>query len=135
MNAHINERFTTKAVVKTLHSVPEKPKPALNLSIREYFKSPLKARNLVSWHTALDIPTAAEINRIDKGNEIDCIEVPINKIVGPWKDKEEYLQDHYELLREDAVAPLRCAVEEVRANPKMLESESDEHAGIYENVC
>ena len=139
MNAHLRERFAGNNLMEIPDQpsgVSKKPVTTLNLSIREYFQNPLKTHDPSNWHTFPEIPTGNEIGRIDKGDmEDDEVEVPPNKIIGAWGNKEEYLQAHYELLREDAISPLRAAVAEVKANPKILESESEEHAGIYENVC
>ena len=82
-----------------------------------------------------ELPSPAEIGSFKDGKSATLeYEVPANKIDGAWKDKDDYLQSHYELLREDAVAPLREVVEEFHARPYMMEKDSEEHAGIYENV-
>lgn len=47
---------------------------------------------------------------------------------------EAYLSAHYELLREDAVKPLRDAVGVVRANPSADENALPGAIGIYEKV-
>ena len=83
-----------------------------------------------------EIPTSAEVGLLKDGKPVlDEVPVSANIIEGAWEDKEQYLQSHYELLREDGVAPLRDAVAEVRAKPRMTEVESQEHAAIYESVC
>ena len=103
--------------------------------IREYFD---KANNLPtdhSWLTLPELPTSVEVGRLKKGKPtVGEIPVPVNKVDGPWSSKQEYLQSHYELLREDGVASLREAVEEIRAKPELMEKDSQEHAAIYENV-
>jgi len=55
-------------------------------------------------------------------------------VVGPYKSKEDYLERHYTLLREDAVAPLRDVVSELQIHPHIMEKESDNSAYIYEKV-
>ncbi|MCJ1436993.1 hypothetical protein MMC27_006376 [Xylographa pallens] len=103
--------------------------------IREYFD---KASNLPtdhSWLTLPELPTSVEVGRLKNGKPtVGEIPVPVNKVDGPWSSKQEYLQSHYELLREDGVASLREAVEEIRAKPELMEKDSQEHAAIYENV-
>ena len=47
---------------------------------------------------------------------------------------EEYLSAHYELLREDAVRPLREAVQQVRITPQAKEDAFQGSIGIYEKV-
>lgn len=46
----------------------------------------------------------------------------------------EYLSAHYELLREDAVRPLREAVQQVRITPQAKEDAFKGSIGIYEKV-
>ena len=65
---------------------------------------------------------------------LEPIPISPNIVEGAWEDSEQYFQSHYELLREDGVAPLRDAVAEVRAKPRIMEADSEESAGIYENV-
>ena len=104
-------------------------------SVRDYIDQANNLPTDQSWLTLPELPTSAEIGRLENGRPtIGEIPIPINKIKGPWFSKEEYLQSHYELLREDGVAPLREAVEEIRAKPDLMEKDSKEHAAIYENV-
>lgn len=82
-----------------------------------------------------ELPTSAEVGLVENGKRLDGdIEILANKIDGPWSSRDKYLQAHYELLREDGTAPLRQAVEEIRANPELMEKDSKENAAIYENV-
>ncbi|MCJ1248088.1 hypothetical protein MMC30_005303 [Trapelia coarctata] len=87
------------------------------------------------WLALPELPTAGEVGSF-VGDRPATLEYKLqpNKIDGPWKDKEEYLRSHYELLREDAVAPLRDVVQEFHAKPNMMERDSQEHAAIYEKV-
>jgi helicase required for RNAi-mediated heterochromatin assembly 1 len=57
--------------------------------------------------------------------------LPDNIIVGPWTSKEDYIGAHYQILREDAIAPLRYVVSEFRQHPNMLETND---VGIYTHV-
>lgn len=105
-------------------------------NIRKYFANNPEGSSEDPWLSLPEIPTTKEI-----GNIVDGILLPYgtvvlqpNKIAAPWASKAEYLKSHYELLREDAVCPLRDVVEEFRAKPWMLERQSVEKAGIYENV-
>ncbi|MCJ1404379.1 hypothetical protein MMC11_007604 [Xylographa trunciseda] len=103
--------------------------------IREYFGKASSLPTDQSWLTLPELPTSAEVGRLENGMPIvGEILVPANKIDGRWSSKQEYLQSHYELLREDGVASLREAVEEIRAKPELMEKDSQEHAAIYENV-
>lgn len=135
VNRHVAERFSRNGYLMHPSATFGKPVMKLNVNIREYVRSPISTPESPSWVSTREIPTAEEIGGVHRGlDEEEVIEIPPNKIEGPWIDKEEYFKSHYELLREDAVAPLRSAVEEVRATPMMTEYESNEHAAIYENV-
>lgn len=87
------------------------------------------------WLALPELPTAEEVGSF-VGDRPATLEYALqhNKIDGPWRDKEYYLRSHYELLREDAVAPLRDVVQEFHQKPNMMERDSKEHAAIYEKV-
>ena len=75
------------------------------------------------------MPTSAEI--LLHAN--DEVMLPANRIDGPWKSKDKYLKAHYSLLREDAVSPLRDAVDQFRRSPEMTENDN-KVVSIYERV-
>lgn len=56
------------------------------------------------------------------------------KIEGPYDNTEDYLRTEYELLREDALRPLREVVAEVRKDPYKEEARYEKNVGIYEPV-
>lgn len=61
----------------------------------------------------------------------DVVDLPSNCINGAFDSVDDYLQTHYELLREDAFACLRDAVLLMRENPNT----GDTHdVSIYEDV-
>ncbi|KAL8813625.1 MAG: hypothetical protein Q9200_000107 [Gallowayella weberi] len=102
-----------------------------NPVIRQYFKDiPSSAQGLSFVHVP-EIPTSEEIS-VPADDEEG--EVPVNHVVGPWASKQKYLADHYALLREDGVAPLRNVVAELKAVPEVLEKDSLEKSQIYEKV-
>ena len=70
----------------------------------------------------MEIPTTREILGNDEDEDDDGVDIPVNRIDGPWDSKVDYLRAHYELLREDAVAPLRDAVAAVKEAPEMQDS-------------
>lgn len=57
--------------------------------------------------------------------------LPHNIVKGPWPSKEAYIGAHYQILREDAIAPLRRSVADVKKNPGMQE---DGDTCIYTHV-
>lgn len=97
-----------------------------NLSIRKYIKTFDQPVDSSSWTTFRDIPSSNEIFTPNRADHEDNLEVSENTVVGPYSSKEDYLERHYSLLREDAVAPLRDVVSE--------ESESENCAHVYEKV-
>lgn len=106
-------------------------------TIRDYVKSfrNIEASNPSSWLSKSEIPSSTEINGEGQDNTDEPVAVPVNKPVGQWDSKELYLSDHYLLLREDAVSPLRNVVSELRNEPTIMEDNSQENASIYEKVC
>ncbi|KUJ09467.1 uncharacterized protein LY89DRAFT_701455 [Mollisia scopiformis] len=51
-------------------------------------------------------------------------QLPTNIVDGPWDSRSEYLKAHFEILREDAIAPLRNAVKAFKENPEMFDDAS-----------
>ena len=109
-----------------------------SVSIRSYVKEDKggDGSNKTAWVNKGDIPSSMEINGdgAQESSDLD-LEVPTNQVAGPWTSKEKYLGDHYGLLREDAIAPLRDVVYELRNEPNIMEKDSQENASIYEKVC
>lgn len=107
----------------------------VNPALRDYWKE-AKAEDPTEndpWASKPEIPSAAEVLGTDlPEDDEDCVELMPNRISGPWPSKSSYLRAHYELLREDAVAPLRDAVAYVRDEPNMMDSKE---VSIYEKVC
>ncbi|KAH0553251.1 hypothetical protein GP486_006591 [Trichoglossum hirsutum] len=105
------------------------PVPA-NEALRSYWRNvpAVQSGSSEAWLSKPEVPTTSEILNIAGDQFVD---IPDNKIDGPWPSKEDYIGTHYELLREDAVAPLRDAVAEVKENPRMKDN-SD--ICIYDNA-
>jgi len=57
--------------------------------------------------------------------------LPHNIIDGPWPSKEAYLGAHYQIRREDAIAPLRRAVDEFKKCPTLAD---DSEICVYKDV-
>ncbi|OJD19342.1 hypothetical protein AJ78_00704 [Emergomyces pasteurianus Ep9510] len=109
------------------------PNITLNKDIQEYVEETRRAAGGDTWTAKPELPTTNEILGIDEcddssGNHVDLVP---NKIQGPWPSTEVYLETHYDLLREDAVASLRDAVAYVKGDPRMKDSLD---ACIYEKV-
>lgn len=82
------------------------------------------------WASANDTKSLAPAD----DDEVESFENVFNKIDGPWPSKIEYLRSHYLLLREDALRPLREAVEHVRGMVDLDEDPSRSTIGIYDQV-
>ncbi|KAL4808756.1 P-loop containing nucleoside triphosphate hydrolase protein [Aspergillus unguis] len=129
INSHLGERLKKTTLSKTTPSpgAVEKVTP----EIRQYFSQAhnqgTESHAFDSWLSKPEIPSAEEIF----GDSDEYLDLPTNKIDGPWESKDAYLKSHYELLREDAVAPLRDAVAIFRHNPDM---DDDKHVFVYEKI-
>ncbi|KAH7311881.1 P-loop containing nucleoside triphosphate hydrolase protein [Rhexocercosporidium sp. MPI-PUGE-AT-0058] len=100
-----------------------------------------------AWRNLPEVPSSAEIKPVYKDPNIveeeseewnayqqDLLydeKLPHNIVDGPWPSKEAYLGAHYQIIREDSIAPLRSAVTEVQHTPSM--DETDE-TRIYTGV-
>ncbi|KAI9664287.1 MAG: hypothetical protein M1829_005842 [Trizodia sp. TS-e1964] len=114
----------------------------LNKTLHDYGtkEPPQEMLDSCSWLLRREIPTSREILGYDNEvkpaagarDEIGTeVEIPINIVDQPWDSKADYIGAHYQLLREDTVAPLRDAVDELRAEPSTLDNE---RVCVYENV-
>ena len=115
-------------------SFTARPTMTTNLSIRKYVKIFDQPVDSSDWTTFREIPSSHEIFDQGRTEHTEAVEVHENIVVGPYSSKSDYLERQYSLLREDAVAPLRDVVSEVQAYHRMMESESDNSAYIYEKV-
>ncbi|RAL12713.1 putative DEAD box helicase involved in nonsense mediated decay [Aspergillus homomorphus CBS 101889] len=116
-----------------LSEPPEVPKDKKNhacLEIRNYL-FPQDTEDSEPWLNRPELPSSEEIMGTADDADEDFVDLAPNNIFGPWESKSAYLKAHYELLREDAVAPLRDAVAYVRDDPKMMDNKV---ASIYEKV-
>ncbi|KAL4788637.1 P-loop containing nucleoside triphosphate hydrolase protein [Aspergillus varians] len=103
----------------------------VNKDIRNYFVQPpiqdLNTGVSNPWHSKPEVPSSDEI----LGTDGEFVDLMPNKLEGPWDSKDAYLKAHYELLREDAVAPLRDAVAIFRCDPDMSDNK---HVSVYDKV-
>jgi helicase required for RNAi-mediated heterochromatin assembly 1 len=122
-------RISARQIVKNRSSSP--PANPVNKNIRSYCWE--SSRNLVTaeerWLQKPDLPTTSEILGNDDPNE--NVFLAPNKISGPWPSKQDYLRTQYNLIREDAIAPLRDAVAIVRDSPHM---DDTGRISIYQKV-
>jgi helicase required for RNAi-mediated heterochromatin assembly 1 len=149
VNAHLTERFG-RSSIRDYRDVPNDNIPTsaptrVNKDIREYFELAKKPVTAGAWIDKPEIPGPTEIlPPLNKGEFIlsdaqalvDTTEhLRPHRPEGAYASNEDYLGTKYELLREDAIRPLREAVDAVRQDPYKDEGEYDNHSiGIYEPV-
>ncbi|EGD92834.1 DEAD box helicase [Trichophyton tonsurans CBS 112818] len=111
------------------HSLCElHPTVHIDKEIKEYVTSSDHSGTPGTWTANPELPSSEEILGLD---DEEVISLGVNQIHGPWPSKDTYLKTHYELLREDAVAPLRDAVAYFRHDPRMSDSSQ---CCVYEKV-
>ncbi|KAK2756551.1 hypothetical protein FQN54_005444 [Arachnomyces sp. PD_36] len=103
----------------------------LNKDIRAYVAAANRPGDKNQWNGKPEIPSPKEILGSSDSEEADVIDLVPNLIRSPWPDVHTYLKAHYDLLREDAVSPLRDAVAYFKESPFMGDSTS---VSIYEKV-
>ncbi|PVI01502.1 P-loop containing nucleoside triphosphate hydrolase protein [Periconia macrospinosa] len=157
MNAHLSERFPIPIRGKDNHpdpdplSTPSATRSRANNDIEKYFKdAETPVTGAGPWLYEPEIPTPSDILQDPNNPKASAfieqtgklVEIPDdlyprpNKIEGPYKDNEDYLQTQYNLLKEDCLGPLREAVNQVRKDPLLDEAEYPQSAsiGIYDPV-
>ncbi|KAF4542629.1 Dead box helicase [Lasiodiplodia theobromae] len=140
LNPHIQERFSNMNITGDLRAnislaQPSLAEPSLALPyvIRKYVSDSNLPVNSESWLSRPEVPTTDEI--LDTQDVFqDTVSVPVNNVNGAWASKEEYLESHYELLREDTIRPLREALGRIRAKSWAKEEEYGNTVGLYSNV-
>jgi helicase required for RNAi-mediated heterochromatin assembly 1 len=147
VNAHLTERFGRASLHNNTildDNVPASTPSRVNNDIRQYMQLAKKPVTAGSWIDKPEVPSSLEIlPPREKAAFISDAQALIDiggglrshKAEGAYSSNEEYLGTKYELLREDAIRPLREAVEEVRKSPYKDEGEYDNNnIGIYEPV-
>lgn len=132
MNEHLSERFSRgrkSQVRNNTASDPNHTAEPLNRDIRAYVAAAnkLPTNTAKPWLFKSEIPTSGEI--LD--DEEEPVQLSENRLNRPWPSQKKYLETHYELLREDAVAPLRDAVHQFKNTPNMSD---DGHLVVYTKV-
>jgi helicase required for RNAi-mediated heterochromatin assembly 1 len=142
INANLSERFRGTLSSFPNDNIPTSGISRINNDIREYFQLAKKPVTGGAWLDKPEIPIPSEIlcekPVYSSSNEalIEVVEsIRPHKIEGAYEDNEDYLRTKYELLREDAVRPLREAIDEIRADPFKDEAEYNNRSiGIYDPV-
>lgn len=148
MNSHLTERLGAFRPDDNPYPDPEVAPLArpsrINEDISKYyqdFKKPVV--NAGPWIHKPEVPTSTELIEdpqvsCTSGEKIVDLNEKLrpNKIKGAYDNNEEYLGTQYDLVREDALRPLRQAIKEVKKNPYLDESAYPPSSGIgiYEPV-
>ncbi|KAI0413221.1 P-loop containing nucleoside triphosphate hydrolase protein [Xylaria grammica] len=88
---------------------------------------------LPEWQTYPEIPTARDLNP-DWNDPADIARIDSllpNNWQHPFPDKNTYLETHYRLAREEAIALLRFSVKKYREEPRMVD---DDDTCVYTKV-
>lgn len=139
LNAHLSERFSrersafrTDATATDAAAVSRGAR--LNTRIREYFAPQPQQEDEPRWRLCPEVPSSFELLDLPEDEGDTEVTLPVNNIKGAWPSKSEYLKAHYELLREDAVRPLREAILQVKVKPTAAEADHSGSIGIYEKA-
>lgn len=144
INADLSERFAKTRFPDAANNSAQNQNPdgrrylPYNNDIEDYYRKKLVTGG--NWLDQPEIPRPEEVLRNDITSEADDLanigHLQPYKIDGEYESKEDYLRTKYELLREDAIRPLREAIEEVRNSaPYQCEAEYSNHSiGIYDSV-
>ncbi|KAF1838189.1 hypothetical protein BDW02DRAFT_32428 [Decorospora gaudefroyi] len=146
INAELGERFRGALDFKNRDvpddNIPSSGPSRTNSDIREYVQLAKKPVAGGAWLDQPEVPSPSEVLRAKsdyRSNGESLIELDPslrpNKIQGAYQDIEDYLGTMYELQREDAVRPLREAIDEIRTDPFKSEAEyNNQSIGIYDPV-
>ncbi|KAE9364989.1 P-loop containing nucleoside triphosphate hydrolase protein [Stipitochalara longipes BDJ] len=120
LNRHIYKTYEDQKFSQEWRNLPEIP------SMAEICPP---SKNLAD---VVDTNTAQDKNPVGYQNDpVYDQDLPHNIVEGPWPSKEAYLGAHYQMLREDAVAPLRRAVAEFKKCPSLAD---DSEICVYQDM-
>lgn len=132
MNEHLSERFARSRKPQPPGNIswdPNHAKEPLNRDIRAYVDAAnaSPAAGAKPWLLKSEVPTSSEILE----DEDEPVQLSENRLTRPWPNRKKYLETHYELLREDAISPLRDAVHQFKSTPQMVD---DSQLAVYTKV-
>jgi len=118
---------------------PDQARPRGDPKIWSYLKQTQAVNQTPgTWLSRPEIPTPNELLDIQEPWERvdgDTVLVEANRIRGAWDSREEYLRTHYGLFREEAVRPLREAVNWMKDYPDYQETGTKGNSiGVYDHV-
>jgi helicase required for RNAi-mediated heterochromatin assembly 1 len=144
VNAHLTERFSRASFhdnsLVPNDNIPTAGPPRTNNDIRKYYELAKKPVTGGAWLDKAEIPSPSEVlPQTPQSAQESLIEISDSlrphRVEGAYTSNEEYLGTTYDLLREDAIRPLREAIAEIQKDPYKNEAEYDNNSiGIYEPV-
>lgn len=102
--------------------------------LREHITRPYQLHGehpLEAWRQLPEIPSGKEMNLNFPNSAIQAETLPENILEGPWESKEAYIGSQYQLLRYDAINPLRDSIRSYKDNPETTDLPT---TSIYTNV-
>ncbi len=115
---HIYKRYETRAFTQEWRNLPELP------SKSEICPPNQKSKDAADTNQGRNLNMSPMTPVYDQN-------LPHNIVDGPWPSREAYLGAHYQILREDSIAPLRRAVSEFKKCPALVD---DEDTCVYKDV-
>ena len=106
MNEHLRERFGRGNAFRREEARQSRSTKVTlfqaNRSIRAYYQDAANSNGDGStWFTQPEIPPVTEFWQPDADWVDEPIEMDENNVVGPYESREQYLETHYRLMRED----------------------------------
>ncbi len=134
MNANLAERFRGNRPARLENGNTTSFDPEADFVVNHDIRRYVHAQENITrdatpgdWLSHLEIPSNEEI-----ALSVDAeVVLAANKVEGKWRSKDKYLRAHFGLLREDAISPLRDAVDKYKKDPDMMD---DFTLSIYEKV-
>lgn len=115
---HVHKRYENQVFPQEWRNLPEFPS-----------KSEICPPNKISKGVA-DTNQEGNLNMYQMASGYDQ-NLPHNIVDGPWPSREAYVGAHYQILREDSIAPLRRAVSEFKKCPALID---DVDTCVYKDV-
>ena len=100
--------------------------------VKNHVRFNLEDSSQSGWRSSPELPTASELNPDWEAFASDVDQkLKANDIRLPYQSKEDYLETHYQILREEGITHLRWSIKQYRDNPARMD---DQDISIYTKV-
>lgn len=100
--------------------------------VKDHVRFKLADSSQSGWRSLPELPTASELNPDWEAFASDVEwNLKGNNIQEPYPSKEDYLETHYQILREEGITHLRWSIKQFRDNPARMD---DQDISIYTKV-